>query len=97
MNESRFTKGPWKAHGTQHQDWVTTEWKGKDGPDFPPTTVYICKCGRDNGFNDAALISAAPEMYDLLKEILHKNIIPDYQAMLAQRVIKVLMKARGEA
>ena len=96
MSEPKFTKGPWQAHGTQHQDWVETEWKAKKGPDFQPTTTYICKCGRDNGFYDAILIAAAPEMYALLLDI-----VTDYQCMpnpavMADKIEAVLKKARGE-
>lgn len=69
MNKNKkFTRGPWKAHGTQHQDWVETEWKGKKGPDYPPEAVHICKCGRDNGFYDAQLISQSPAMYQALED-----------------------------
>lgn len=50
----KFTPGPWKAHTTQHADWVATDWK-----DCAEQT-NICDCGKDNGWNDVHLIAAAP-------------------------------------
>ena len=74
MNEPKFTKGPWKAHGTQDVDWVETEWKGHNGPanETRETTEYICKCGKSNGFHNSFLIAAAPEMYAMLEELYDK-------------------------
>ena len=98
MSKPKFTEGPWKAHGTQDIDWVETEWKGHNGPanETRETTEYICKCGKSNGFHNSFLIAAAPELYDMLQKILDEHIIPTYKAQMAQDVIRILKKARGE-
>ena len=107
MNEPKFTKGPWKAHGTQDVDWVETEWKGHNGPanETRETTEYICKCGRPNGFNNSFLIAAAPEMYDLLQKIMleayvtldesGEEIIAIPDGVISS-INSILRKARGE-
>ncbi len=46
----------------------------------------------DTEENNGELMAIAPEMRDLLEEILEKNIIPEHHAMLAQRIIKLLGK-----
>ena len=99
-NKPKFTPGPWKAHGTADQDFVTTEWEAKRGPDFPLTPEYICKCGNDNGFNNANLIAAAPAMYELLDRI--KGMLEfcklenSIDANTEHEIDALLKKARGE-
>lgn len=95
--EEKFTPGPWKAHGTSQQDFVTSAWDAKGGPDFPPTPEYICKCGNDNGFYNASLIAATPEMYDMLSNILN-DLETDGSISLndnAANDIRMLLPRRG--
>lgn len=94
MSEPKFTRGPWKAHGTQDIDWVETEWKGRNGPanETRETTEYICKCGKSNGFNNSFLIAAAPDMYAMLDDLLDRFRNDEF----AQQIEAVLKKARGE-
>lgn len=99
--QPKFTPGPWKAHGTSQQDFVTTAWKAKGGTDSPPSPEYICKLGNDNGFYNAALIAAAPEMYEMLERIL-EDVHWDLIAVTDRgstfcAIVQLLAKARGAA
>ena len=98
--KEKFTPGPWEAHGTSQQDFVTTAWEAKGGPDSPPTPENICKCGNDNGFYNAALIAAAPEMYEVLERAYTALWSDGYMYNKSQKlradISTVLAKARGE-
>ena len=88
MSEPKFTKGPWKLFNAKG-DIVSTE-----------TGDIIIRWDDshtdDQQIADARLIAAAPEMYDLLLDI-----VTDYQCMpnpavMADKIEAVLKKARGE-
>ena len=96
--QPKFTPGPWEAHGTSQQDFVTTAWKAKGGTDSPPSPEYICKLGNDNGFYNAALIASAPEMYYLLCNILNDLETGEYISIADNTAFDIrglLAKARG--
>ena len=89
MSNPQFTSGPW--HVSENQPTVVGN-KEK----------AVCKCELDWDLGakerkaNAALISAAPELYDMLQKILDEHVIPTYKAQMAQDVIRILKKARGE-
>lgn len=99
MGEAKFTLGPWKAHSVGERyfkgDEIFEIHFGNDGE---------CVCEIVHGKDDAKLIAAAPEMYNLLKSILdlqkkwygygtdlHLDMISK-----AQEIDLLLKKARGE-
>jgi hypothetical protein len=94
MSEPKFTKGPW--HVSENQPTVVGN-KEK----------AVCKCELDwnLGANErkanAALIAAAPEMYDLLQKVVNLEVLTGYWDMknncpLRESIQKLLKKARGE-
>lgn len=93
--KEKFTPGPWKAHTTQHADWVMTDWIDCEEQE------NICDLSHSNGGNDVYLIAAAPDMYELLKEIsgvfAANCCIPCHKCHeLHGRIDGLLEKARGE-
>ena len=99
MSAPKFTKGPWYAYSHDIKDCLDeyyTEW----GVSSSETKRGICAMlgadSEDEINANAALIAAAPDMYALLQKILDNKIIPDYKAHVAQEIIKLLKKARGE-
>ena len=104
MNEPKFTNGPWFTD--PDADLMACEpCVYAQGPEplfelditIATVTAYHARLSREETKANAALISAAPEMYVILQKILNINIIPDYQAHIAQDIICILQKARGEA
>ena len=106
MSEPKFSKGPWQAHTTQHQDFVTTKWDGVPNE----KQEHICKCGKDNGWNDVYLIATAPEMYQELEKVAHylvgssewvehkmgEILLAATMRNIAGNIYTLLKKARGE-
>lgn len=87
MSEAKFTKGEWMVYG----DWAIKR-KG---------TTEILASFEERGFNNqegfanAHLMAAAPEMYEAIKQcrkFYHKNGLED----LRDELDKLLAKARGE-
>ena len=107
MNEPKFTKGPWKAVDDVMFDIRRIRIKAAG---YPWRVANVADSGvelmlkaarQEMDWNvfaaNAHLMAAAPEMYVILQKILNINIIPDYQAHIAQEIIRILQKARGEA
>ena len=105
MNE-KFTPGPW-VRGAVAQ--VFTAPKRIEEVPFALDFFPICNanpCCRSKEENEAnaALIAAAPDMYDILKHYFDLIQRADYGDILAEQKIfedicyieEVLMKARGE-
>ena len=107
MNE-KFTPGPWFVDADFYVyggDGRKNQGEYFDGVEFP----LVCDVesdSRDRTENkaNAALIAAAPEMYDILKHYFDLIQRADYGDILAEQKIfedivyieEVLMKARGE-
>lgn len=102
MSNEKFTPGPWKAKGRTIYP---------ENQSDPSNTEIVCRI-HENRFAsreeaNAALISAAPEMYaelaDLL-EAMERGLFPqvapgvDYPAVMEKKheLRKLLAKARGE-
>ena len=101
MSESKFTPGPWYI---KHRDVIRTH---RNGADYSRTTILdtpsgaykrrhvIAQIARGNGREEtnAALIAAAPEMYECVCDAL-----TDLEMSEGMRAHfeKVLKKARGE-
>lgn len=108
MSEEKFTKGPWFVDADFYVyggDGRKNQGKYFDGVEFP-LVCGVESDSRDRTENkaNAALIAAAPEMYDLLEHYL--DLIQkanDGDAVSEQKIFeqsadieKVLKKARGE-
>lgn len=88
MSKAKFTKGEWSVYG----DWAIKR-KG---------TTEILASFEERGFNNqegfanAHLIAAAPEMYDLLERLTsYDNCKKDIIHLLGE-ADNLLAKARGE-
>ena len=106
MNAPKFTPGPWKRGKTLltkiTEKWTPEEWAENDKRerqsvfagflygDQGRSRVEIVRGVRTDA--DAALIAAAPYMYNALEMTL--QYLPD---VLQEAVMGVLSKARGEA
>jgi len=116
MNEPKFTPGPWRvgisaaSKYSMMNYYVFAERKFDPGHPFAPE-LFICRTDStiverdfDERRANAALIAAAPEMYDMLKricEMQEKNYgdgIETHIALIAmtQKAREILKKARGE-
>ena len=94
MSKPQFTSGPW--HVSENQPTVVgTQEK------------VVCKCELDWNLGarerkaNAALIAAAPEMYDLLQKVVNLEVLTGYwdiknNCSLRESIQKLLKKARGE-
>lgn len=88
------TPGPWKVNATPHssnQSFVVLD-SGANGH-----SKRVCAVYSDNEEADARLIAAAPEMYELFKELIdiEKGPCPG-SSTWAKRVYAVLAKAEGK-
>ena len=92
MNLRKFYVGSKKETGRFEGEYEIeiTEWEkfGDKDREYIVGVVYTDE-------EDAALIAAAPELYEALDELLEAQFVPDkYHAILAARA--ALAKARGE-
>lgn len=117
MNGPNFTKGPWHTHKRfmdKQKTWMRISIQSNEPPphrliaEMPDATYCNPKdCAESEVINaNAALISAAPEMYRMLDEIRLEAydaideygcgviVIPDE---VFEKIAKVLATARGEA
>ena len=87
----KFTPGPWNTEYSYRKDWY--EIYGDEGM-IMIAAAFNCQHKLDRA--NAALIAAAPKLYEALYELLEAQFVPDkYHAILAARA--ALKKARGEA
>ena len=85
MSEEKFTPGPWKAH--RMRVYL---------PDRQnPLNVGFNERTVDNACANAALIAAAPEMYNELKTVRKIIECEEYRDD-CERIDRILKKARGE-
>lgn len=92
MNETKLTPPPWVASmpGCSNGFWFIDKESSKC------KTGYIATCYGDNAKNDAHLIAAAPEMYEML--IACSEILKQCDLHNTSRDIdNLLAKARGES
>lgn len=88
--ETKFTPGPWVAVNSLNNN--TTRVKAKNFG----FVAEIIEFGKETDAN-AHLISAAPEMYALIKKIDAHLVRPDKLGDLIDEAERVLAKARGES
>lgn len=75
MSEPKFTPGPWIVPGARHKGDLKV---GPDcrlhmvGPDGDAVCAVFFDMRTGCGFADAHLIAAAPDMYEVLKEIAER-------------------------
>lgn len=102
MSEPKFTKGKWRV--VRQKDRYSDKCKlyvcygepdavNPDDSTFPPDQC-ICGCGRSDQETEvnAALIAAAPEMYEMLEHIMLYVEVE----FLHYEIKSLLAKARGE-
>lgn len=88
MSEAKFTKAPWKVSG----DWMIVDSTERLIAQFEQLNDELSNGNTKESFANAALIAAAPEMYEMLSALLPQ--IAGSPAAL--RVNRILSKARGE-
>ena len=97
MNE-KFTPGPWFVdHGVPGKPRVASE------SDVLKKMICACEHGAKSRQDyDAALIAAAPEMYDVIDRLVpwlehDPNADSDEYLAFAKEMRRILKKARGES
>lgn len=108
MSEAKFTPGPWTLTQTKHQT-ILSDWDvfaGSDKISLFPYKRYYSEDGLHSSFvtdhekmANAHLISAAPDLYELLAAA---DMLIIWESMgftneFADRVEAALAKARGES
>ena len=113
MSKTKFTPGPWfikaseeirSPYSTNVSSTRITILDTQDGQYQSRHVIAQVAKGNGRGEANAALISAAPEMYDILTHYFDLIQRADYGDILAEQKIfedivyieEVLMKARGE-
>ena len=84
-----FTNGPWKFLVNNNDDEMTSFYGVSMGNNYTPVSTNRSR-------SDAHLIAAAPEMYEMLE-----NVLTEYKEMLGMSqevkgIEQLLAKARGE-
>ena len=100
--KTKFTQGPWFVCLENHS--LVLRQRDRDNNGYQPPALVVatgaeCVYSASEIEANAALIAAAPEMYELLSEMLDNwdtNDI-DVLAEYAGRIERLLSKARGEA
>lgn len=97
--KTKFTPGPWKISIPESSNGFV--YIDQNSSKFPSGS--ICTAYANNAFNDAKLISCAPEMYDLLESLSEMMPMLDEQThphiemdAVKYDIDKLLAKARGE-
>ena len=90
----KFTKSPWQVKG----DWMIVDSTDRLIAQFEPLNDELSNSNTPESFANAALIAAAPEMYEMLNEISDGLLeAGGYgNCALAKRIEALLSKARGE-
>ena len=86
-----WTPGPWKVVEEQHFNRDTI-WKISIEPQIF-YTYCLTKKTHERVLHDYSLISAAPELYEILAEILD-NAVVNY--VYREKAERIMAKARGE-
>lgn len=91
--ETKFTQGKWSIHVHPEVNSIIGVDFGRfdDGVGFSGCEVTLYN--QDNNAN-AHLIAAAPAMYELLQEVLHR--LPSREACTMEDIRELLAIARGE-
>ena len=84
-NKPKFTRGPWRRSAFE-DDWAIRGAKCD-------RVIARPNCNFDDAAANAALISAAPEMYALLERVIREG---GTRLDIADEILKLLAKARGE-
>lgn len=100
MSEAKFTKGVWSVIETK-EDYEYTKVIADCGEVVVVTTINASTEPLDC-FHDARLIAAAPEMYDVISEMLvqfdaEETCHNEADYVVIREAKKVLAKARGES
>lgn len=101
MSNEKFTKGPWQvvfAAGFDAEIGVGMGSYLKDESDFYTNHLWTCDVQSEDADDEclanAALIAAAPEMYEMLKRFSDNNIV--FPLNMRNDMNALLAKARGE-
>lgn len=95
MREAKFTKGPWTI---TESSWADYSWDINMGSHNAAATVVVrMEYDADNSFeleDNAHLIAAAPEMYEMLNDIAIS--MECEHGVDTNAIFALLAKARGE-
>lgn len=88
MNEPKFTKGPWYRANYSARSAATGKFLAHTDSNSLDESERLA---------NAALIAAAPEMYEMLKHVLGSPYCVDMTGLPSHEDVKMLLaKARGE-
>ena len=93
MDKTKFTSAPWIVKG----DWMITDSNDRLIAQFEPLNNELSNSNTPESFANAHLISAAPDMYEMLSD-LYKSLFVDLTTdnlPSCSELSAVLLKARG--
>lgn len=98
MSKTKFTPGPWKLI-PHTEDKRLTSVIGKSDLSFHGQ--FVCNIATISPEHEveqanAALIAAAPEMYQFIESVFNSAIHPEAFEVLQEQAKQVLAKARGD-
>lgn len=115
MSEAKFTKGPWAVYkytdgasvvgcdGNAHVDIeslaIRPNWMNEGYSHWDESDDNYREIGIDEQMANAHLIAAAPEMYEMLQEMIDQydyEGCTEYEYRLINSARELLAKARGE-
>jgi hypothetical protein len=99
MSETDFTPGPWRVEREGHECWVRDDGGLIARGPFP--NRYENEDERfyselDQYYANAALIAAAPDLYEALRDLCEMGGLDDGGCVI-EKGMAALKKARGEA
>ena len=94
MDKPKFTQGPWKVDTTEDELWGDDVWYRVEYHSVWANDEKIA--GDVSSKENAVLIAAAPEMYELLQSLVNSPDLAEWWQINRRKMQKVLEKARGE-
>jgi len=107
MSEAKFTKGPWRVEGGTTVVWgaCNPDDLSNYGMGYPVTDCRITPVSNsswcqgpeyEEGYANAHLIAAAPELYESLQDVLGLFPLEFKESPMVAFALAALAKARGE-
>ncbi|MEM1212961.1 MAG: hypothetical protein AAGI68_11775 [Planctomycetota bacterium] len=95
--KTAFTPGPWEWYQNPSGSIGVCSTTQNSGDGKRSVVGYVSNSGaiRHQTDHNAHLIAAAPELYELLKEV--RRLIPPHRHVRLARIDALLAKARGES
>ena len=89
--ESKHTPGPWSINGTYER-----EIKSADGTLLAVAAGYATKEDTELAAANAMLIAAAPDMFEVIKELYEFSMKTDLRGPIFPKVEAAYLKATGQ-